>query len=222
MLALVAPANLPRMAADPNTNTTRRRRKSEPRKGDLREAAILDAAEAVLDREGVESVTVEEIAKGAGISRGAFYFYFGSKEDVLTALVARTMDTLLNDAAWAAEDVDAPPEETIERVILRTQDQWKKHGVVMRAAVDYTPFIPEVAELWRGTVETYIGALAKVLVRAGIPSGRGVTSAHSLATALSWATERNFYIAASTGGSLRAAGSVCLELWRQTLSSRGT
>jgi AcrR family transcriptional regulator len=208
------------MDATSRANTSRHRRKTKPRKGDLREAAILDAAEDVLDREGVESVTVEEIAKRAGISRGAFYFYFGSKEEVLTALVERTMKTLLDDAEWAADDVDANPEETIEGVMTRTQRQWKEHGVVMRAAVDYSPFIPEVGELWRGTVETYIEALAKVLVRAGVPAGRGVTSAHNLATALSWATERNFYIAATKGRSLRAACSTCMQLWRQTLSSR--
>lgn len=209
------------MSAEPRTRTTSRRRKEAPRKGDLREAAILDAAEGLLDREGVESVTVEEIANGAGISRAALYFYFGSKQEVVAALVARTMKTLLADAQWVADEVDVPPEQAIKRAVVRTEEQWAEHGVVMRAAVDYSPFIPEVGRLWYGTVETYIEALAKVLVRAGIPAGRGAKSAHSLATALSWATERNFYIASSGGGrDLRAACLRCLELWNQTLSSR--
>ncbi|MFC9250253.1 helix-turn-helix domain-containing protein [Amycolatopsis thailandensis] len=41
------------------------------------------------------------IAKGAGISRGSLYFYFGSKQEVLAALVARTVASLHLDGQSA-------------------------------------------------------------------------------------------------------------------------
>lgn len=206
------------MATAETRRTTRRRRKQEPRKGDLRETAILDAAEALLDRDGVESVTVEQIAKGAGITRGALYFYFGSREEVVTALVARTMKVIVEDARLAGEEVDVEPLETIVRAAARTEKQWIDHGVVMRAAVDYSPFIPEVSKLWRGTVETYIDSMAKVLVRAGVPDRKGPKGARRLATALCWATERNFYMEATGGGDLKAARQAAVELWRRTIT----
>src|SRR4051812_6589403 len=59
----------------------RRRRREAPRKGDLREQAILDAAEALLESETLDTLTVEAIARGAGITRNALYFYFASKQD---------------------------------------------------------------------------------------------------------------------------------------------
>ncbi|WP_234795975.1 TetR/AcrR family transcriptional regulator [Mycobacteroides chelonae] len=36
-------------------------------------------------------MTVNEIARIAGITRGGMYFYFGSKQEVVTALVASTV-----------------------------------------------------------------------------------------------------------------------------------
>jgi TetR/AcrR family transcriptional regulator, ethionamide resistance regulator len=206
------------MATAETRRDTRRRRKQEPRKGDLRETAILDAAEALLDREGVDSVTVEQIAKGAGLTRGALYFYFGSREEVVTALVARTMAVIVRDAHLAADETEVDPLETINRASVRTEKQWAEHGVVMRAAVDYTPFIPEVSKLWRGTVETYIDSMTKVLVRAGIPDRKGPKGAKRLASALCWATERNFYIAATGDGDLKSARQATVELWKRAVA----
>src|SRR3954466_3767735 len=73
------------------------RRRTAPRKGDLREAAILDAAERQLSDRGADRITVETIATAAGITRGALYFYFGSKNDVLAALVERTVTAVVTE-----------------------------------------------------------------------------------------------------------------------------
>src|ERR1700754_4407343 len=70
------------------------KRRNAPSKGDQRIRAILDAAEVLLERERAEPMTVESIARGAGILRGSLYFYFGSKQEVLVALVARTVAQL--------------------------------------------------------------------------------------------------------------------------------
>ncbi|MGJ5691915.1 helix-turn-helix domain-containing protein, partial [Streptomyces pratensis] len=72
----------------PGRPPTRGRRTTE-RKGDVRERAILDTCEALLAHKGYDAMTVGDVAQGAGITRGALYFYFGSKQEVVTALVAR-------------------------------------------------------------------------------------------------------------------------------------
>ncbi|MGJ5691939.1 helix-turn-helix domain-containing protein, partial [Streptomyces pratensis] len=66
-----------------------RGRRTTGRKGDVRERAILDTCEALLAHKGYDAMTVGDVAQGAGITRGALYFYFGSKQEVVTALVAR-------------------------------------------------------------------------------------------------------------------------------------
>jgi TetR/AcrR family transcriptional regulator, ethionamide resistance regulator len=58
-----------------------RRRSTAPRKGDLREQAILDTAERLLAAPGYEAMTMADIAAGTGVTRGALYPYFGSKQE---------------------------------------------------------------------------------------------------------------------------------------------
>ncbi|MEV4149329.1 TetR/AcrR family transcriptional regulator [Amycolatopsis sp. NPDC049691] len=193
---------------------TTRKRRDAPRKGDLREQAILDTAEALLEREHVEPMTVETIAKGAGISRASLYFYFGSKQDVLTALVARTVAVLDEDARTASVATDSAPAETARAAVLLTAKMWREHGPVMRAAVELSPTVPEIARLWNGTVDRYAEAMTTVLRRAGL---RGDEPA-ALARALCWMTERVLYHASRTGD-LAAAAETCAEIWRRTITA---
>jgi AcrR family transcriptional regulator len=50
---------------------------------------LLDAAEEVFVRRGVPGAAIEEIAAEAGFSRGAIYAHFGSKDDLLLAVMDR-------------------------------------------------------------------------------------------------------------------------------------
>ncbi|MBP2336267.1 AcrR family transcriptional regulator [Saccharothrix coeruleofusca] len=196
------------------------KRRETPRKGDLREQAILDTAEALLERESTEPMTVETIARGAGISRASLYFYFGSKQEVLTALVARTVAVLRQDALGASEAVGSSPEDTVREAVARTGKMWREHGRVMRAAVDFSPSVPDIAALWNDTVTAYAQAMARVLVRAGIPDGEGPTGAAALARALCHMTERAFYHASGTGD-LDAATLTCTEIWLRVINRSG-
>jgi len=48
---------------------------------------LLAAAQRVFAERGYDGATVDDIADAAGCSKGAYYFHFASKEDVLVALV---------------------------------------------------------------------------------------------------------------------------------------
>lgn len=65
-----------------------RKTKEEARK--TREA-ILDAATEVFADKGVSKATLESIAKKAKMTRGAFYWHFKNKEDMLAALWERLL-----------------------------------------------------------------------------------------------------------------------------------
>lgn len=54
-----------------------------------RREAILDAAELCFARSGFHRCTMHEICKEAGISPGALYVYFASKEDLIAGLAER-------------------------------------------------------------------------------------------------------------------------------------
>lgn len=77
---------------------------------------LLESARAAFGRKGFASATIDEIAEGAGFSRGAFYSNFSTKEDVAVELMGRQMAL---DGARIAEVVgvaEGPPESLAERL----------------------------------------------------------------------------------------------------------
>ena len=48
-----------------------------------KKSVILDAAQRVLDRDGIEGATVRAIAKEAGYTPGALYAYYANKDTIL-------------------------------------------------------------------------------------------------------------------------------------------
>jgi AcrR family transcriptional regulator len=69
------------------------------------EQALLEAAEAVLAREGLGGVTVRAVAAEAGVAPMGVYNRFGSKDGLIAALVMRSFD-LLREAVADRGEVD--------------------------------------------------------------------------------------------------------------------
>ena len=195
----------------PGHHPARSRRTTE-RKGDVRERAILDTCEALLARKGYDAMTVGDIAQGAGITRGALYFYFGSKQDVVTALVARTVEHLWERSRVTARADD--PRQAITAAMHRTVELWNEHGLVMRTAIDLSLTVPEIGELWSRTADLFITAITAVLERAGIQPGSEPEQAPAMARALCWMIERSFYHASQESRTnLQKASSTCEHIW---------
>lgn len=189
-----------------------RGRRSGERKGDARERAILDTCEALLAEKGYEAMTVGDIAEGAGITRGALYFYFGSKQEVVTALVARTVEHLWERSRATAQAED--PHLAVAAAMRRTVELWNVHGLVMRTAIDLSLTVPAIGELWSRTADLFTAAITAVLERAGVRPGAGPQDAPAVARALCWMIERTFYHASQQSPQeLRAASATCEHIW---------
>ena len=61
------------------------------RRAEARPDEVLDAALALFVDQGYAHTSVAAIAKAAGISKGAIYLYFPSKQAILEALVRRAV-----------------------------------------------------------------------------------------------------------------------------------
>jgi AcrR family transcriptional regulator len=59
---------------------------------DAKTAQTLDAAESLLLRDGYEATTMASVARAAGISSNAVYWYFSSKDDLLAAVLRRRQE----------------------------------------------------------------------------------------------------------------------------------
>ncbi|NJP74319.1 TetR/AcrR family transcriptional regulator [Streptomyces sp. C1-2] len=189
-----------------------RGRRATERKGDLRERAILDTCEALLAEKGYEAMTVGDLAQGAGITRGALYFYFGSKQEVVTALVARTVEHLWERSLTTARSED--PRRAVAAAMRRTVELWNAHGLVMRTAIDLSLTVPEIGALWDRTADLFITAITAVLERAGVPPGEEPDQASSMGRALCWMIERSFYHASQESPErLSRASATCEHIW---------
>jgi len=63
---------------------------------DVRRNEIIDVAQGLFLSKGYENTSVQDVLDGAGIAKGTFYYYFGSKMELLDSLVERlTTATLL-------------------------------------------------------------------------------------------------------------------------------
>jgi AcrR family transcriptional regulator len=79
------------------------------KKPEVRSAELLDCAQRLFFEHGYDSTTVNDIIAEAGMSKGAFYHYFASKEALLEALAARLaqdslaeLEPLFNDPSLDA------------------------------------------------------------------------------------------------------------------------
>ncbi|MDQ1430236.1 MAG: hypothetical protein QOF40_838 [Actinomycetota bacterium] len=63
---------------------------------------------------GVETTTVEEIARAAGVTKGTFYFHFAHKEDVLLEMSNTAGDAAMEAAKRSAEDGQSI-DDTVQR-----------------------------------------------------------------------------------------------------------
>jgi TetR/AcrR family transcriptional regulator len=93
-------------------------RRSEEK--ERRRSEILDAAEALYAKEGWDLVTVDQVARGARLSRALVYVYFKDKEEILFAIGERAM-CLLRDrfsAAAAGQKVGREKIEAIGRAYM--------------------------------------------------------------------------------------------------------
>ena len=170
------------------------RRTAGPRKGERRQRAILDAVEQLLATTPFSQLTMDDIANRAGLSRSALYFYFASKEDVLTGLhqriyeeMARTMDPLTVDGVPVADAMS----EAIERV----GDNWRAHRNALRTFHETAMTSPAFEGVWRRRLEQHVTALTSI-VEAERAAGRAVPgppSARAIASAWFWMLEGEYY-----------------------------
>jgi AcrR family transcriptional regulator len=74
---------------------------------------------------GYRSLTVDDICQEAGLSKGAFYTYFATKQDLLFALLdeeSATMEALIAELTDARESAIERTRRLIQEVLARAED----------------------------------------------------------------------------------------------------
>src|SRR3954466_11788620 len=96
------------MPRKPAQRLDRRTRAARSEDRDARDA-LLTAALRVFARRGYRDAGVDEIAAEGGYSKGALYWHFSGKEDVLTALLEERVDAPMREQVGVL--ASAPPDQ---------------------------------------------------------------------------------------------------------------
>ncbi|MCV7153866.1 TetR/AcrR family transcriptional regulator [Mycolicibacterium pyrenivorans] len=150
------------MTAASTARPGRARRTARP-SGDDRELAILETAERLLEDRSLAEISVDDLAKGAGISRPTFYFYFSSKDAVLLTLLKRVIG-----------EADAALQGLIESRPADRRGIWRHginaffqtfgaHRAVCAATVAVKSANSEARAVWATSMQRWIDHIAAVI-----------------------------------------------------------
>jgi len=177
-----------------SARSTRGRRAARPT-GDDREGAILATAERLLGERSLRDISIDDLAKGAGISRPTFYFYFPSKDAVLLALLDRVVQeadaasTVVPDSHLAMD-----PARYWRDCIAAFYRTFRDHRAVTLACAEARCTNEEVRALWASVMSVWTERAAEAIEaerdRGAAPPG---LPARDLAVALSSMNERSMH-----------------------------
>jgi TetR/AcrR family transcriptional regulator, ethionamide resistance regulator len=168
-----------------------RGRRSSHHSGDEREQAILATAERLLQERPLADFSVDDLAKGAGISRPTFYFYFQSKNAVLLSLLDQ-----MNSKAFAALSALRGKQTGDPATLWRARieaffEVSGSHRAVAVAGAAAKGTNPEVRQLWSTLMQRWI-SFTTVAIKAERARGAApdTVPAEDLSIALNMLSER--------------------------------
>jgi TetR/AcrR family transcriptional regulator, ethionamide resistance regulator len=141
----------------------RGRRSSRP-SGDDREAAILQTAERLLAERPIGDISVDDLARGAGISRPTFYFYFASKDAVLLTLLDRVVQEVESTIDELRDSFPADPAHGWRLAIGTFFEAFGSHRWVARAGHAALAPGSEFREVWLGLMRKWIDRTAALII----------------------------------------------------------
>jgi TetR/AcrR family transcriptional repressor of nem operon len=110
---------------------------------------IIKAAGALYSTHGCEGTTLDDIITAAGITKGAFYHYFKSKDTLSEDLLDNIIADYQNLAA--SLDVDAEPIEQLRGFVfslieLNRSGQWINCRLILRLSADSQEAKPQIQQ----------------------------------------------------------------------------
>jgi TetR/AcrR family transcriptional regulator, ethionamide resistance regulator len=173
-----------------STRVPRGRRSSRP-SGDDRQQAILATAERLLSERSLADISVDDLAKGAGISRPTFYFYFPSKEAVLLSLLEPMIARADAEFEGATQRLPSDPRRVWRNGIKAFFTAFNSHRAVARAGAEALATSPEFRDMWSGFMQKWIDQTAAMITAERARGAAPETiPAQDLATALNQMNER--------------------------------
>lgn len=155
-----------------------------------RRAVLLDAAVAVLRAGGVEALSLRTVADRAGVAHRVVSYAFGSKAELVAALLLRETSSAV-DAAWTAPMADPGFEPSVEVAltayaeVIRADPRLTESLAALTASSRLSPELREAAQseaaLARDRIHALVTDWAAANPGSEIDVDRAVTGIHAAA-----------------------------------------
>jgi AcrR family transcriptional regulator len=139
----------------------------------VRREAFLDVAQGLIQTKGYEAMSVQDVLDSLEASKGAFYHYFDSKQDLLEAVIDRFSDVTMASIVPILDDPDLPALRKLERALAG----------IARAKAERKDLVLAVVEIWnsdsnaivreklRSMAVNRLGPLLSIVIKQGIDEG---------------------------------------------------
>lgn len=108
---------------------------------------LVDAAQVIAEEQGLASLSVETVTRGAGHAKGTFYVHFSDRTELLLELHRRFHDDLFHRIRDATQGVPPGPDRARARMVAfldGCRDQPGVRSILLQARA-----LPEMADLVR-------------------------------------------------------------------------
>lgn len=126
---------------------------------------IVEGAAVAFNRLGYGMATTNDIIKEAGVTRGAMYFHFPSKEDLARAVIEEEHQ-LATDAGERIQTLGKPALETMFLLCVDLAERLMTDTVVkagIRLTTEITNFDPPISAPYEGWMSTFAGLSRKAI-----------------------------------------------------------
>lgn len=134
--------------------------------GDLREA-LLNAAESLLEEEGVQGLTLRACARRAGVSHAAPKHHFADVSELLSEVAARSFERLTAALKAAGERASSDPEKRVVAVFRTYVDFARAHPDHFRLMFRWDAMSHDNELLREAATSTFAELTSSVAVQRG-------------------------------------------------------
>lgn len=120
-----------------------------------RPQSLLDAAVEVFSTYGYRATRLEQVAELAGVTKGTIYYYFDTKEDLLTQALESRVEVLFGGVEAESRNTEGTAADRLRATLRAAWDRWR---------------MPETARMYRlifGELRTEFPELFGSLMRRG-------------------------------------------------------
>jgi len=158
------------------------------RRKDARPAEIVAAALEVFSEKGFAAARLDDIAARAGVSKGALYLYFETKQDLFRAVVRDSVAPNLIAIEQAVNAIDLPFAQVVRMLLARMAEVMMTTHLpsVAKVVIAESGNFPDLARIWHDDVISRALGVATTLIeraqaRGEVKPGEPRTYAFSLA-----------------------------------------